>query len=384
MSKTLHIRYATDSEIFDLLMSGRQRLTESVLHELAQDRGIFYSIKETRDDLVNKLSLLCHDYNDIQSIIHKREHSRRGEKTTSITFSADLTIDQIKHAVNAYASDVNETETINSHKKGNDEFVMQVNYDDYDYSKTRLIQRHPQDATILFKKLDGRVLVQLPATEKSKDIVQAIQEKIALKNERPIETFSISLSDLNKAEDRTAFFTSLISEMDEFTPETVSNLRIASSTIPQNGEDVDDLDQDEIEDAQKEMLGVVHSVALNGDNLMTSPVYQQLKQRGFFITSITWKTKLKKDPYTKYQIYVGFENGQEGTGFRYAIRAAWAFKSGSYRKSPRHVEDKEKAHLFGVIEDTAQSVLQKLLAQLNDKIPKLLASQDASTSVEMK
>lgn len=33
---------ANDKEIYDLLTSGKQRLTENVLHELARDWGIFY------------------------------------------------------------------------------------------------------------------------------------------------------------------------------------------------------------------------------------------------------------------------------------------------------------------------------------------------------
>jgi hypothetical protein len=39
---------ATDKEIHDALMSAKQKIGEKVLLELAKDRGIFYSAKDTR------------------------------------------------------------------------------------------------------------------------------------------------------------------------------------------------------------------------------------------------------------------------------------------------------------------------------------------------
>jgi hypothetical protein len=97
---------ATDKEIYDLLMSGKQRLTESVLHELAHDRGIFYSPKISREGLIDRLALLNHDYYDVVGIIERRDHNKRGEKTTSVTLSADLSVDEIKEVVQAYRDEV--------------------------------------------------------------------------------------------------------------------------------------------------------------------------------------------------------------------------------------------------------------------------------------
>lgn len=43
MAEFLDHLSANDNDIYDLLISGKQRLTAAVLRELARDRGIFFS-----------------------------------------------------------------------------------------------------------------------------------------------------------------------------------------------------------------------------------------------------------------------------------------------------------------------------------------------------
>lgn len=68
---------ATDKEIYDALMSAKQKISEKVLLELAKDRGIFFSPKETREDLCSAISLLPHDYHDLNTLLEQREHQGR-------------------------------------------------------------------------------------------------------------------------------------------------------------------------------------------------------------------------------------------------------------------------------------------------------------------
>lgn len=351
---------ATDKEVYDLLMSGKQRLTESVLHELAHDRGIFYSTKTTRDSIVDRLSLLTHDYYDIVGIIQRREHSRRSEKTTAVTLDVELTIEEIKEAVQAYQSEARSNEKVTSHQRGSNGFVMNLEYDEIDYSRTRLIQRQRRDAGIEFDSKNGKTTVRMPATEKAKSVVANLKGKIEGIKKTEIPAEEIELTGLTKAEDRTSFFTSIISGISGYSLVTVTNLKVASGIREQYSDSVDLEEDEEDESAKQEMLAIVHSVAINGENLVASQEYQQLRQRGFFITSITWRSKQIQDPYTMIQFDVGFENAHEGKGFRYAIRCAQRLKNGEYAKNFRPVDDNDKAILFELIENTARNVLSDL------------------------
>ncbi|MCE1181060.1 MAG: hypothetical protein LWW81_01945, partial [Rhodocyclales bacterium] len=124
-----------------------------------------------------------------------------------------------------------------------------------------------------------------------------------------------------------------------------------------------DMDGDDVDEAEEKMLGVVENVALSGENLVASEMYQELKDKGFFITSITWRAKQNVHPYAIIECDAGFDDRQAGKKFRYSIHGALKFKNGAYTKHIRPVSEAEKATLLAMIEKTARTVLAQLLAE---------------------
>lgn len=356
MNDKLQQYYATDKEIYDLLMSGKQKLTESVLFELARDRGIFYSPKDTRADLVGAIAALPHDYLDVVGVIERRDHAKRGEKTTSVTLGVDLSIDEIKSVALAYQAESTASEKVTAHQRGVGGYSLNVEYDEYDYSRTRLIQRQRKEANIEFVKKDGATVIRMPATEKARLVVDNLVEKVEGIRKSAVMAQHISLVDIDDPEDRTFFFTSLISGIQGYDLDTVINLKVASGTSDDDG----DIDDDEDEEIKQEMLAVVHSVSMQGSNLVASPQYQQLKQGGFYITAITWRAKENISPYDMIQFDASFENGTEGTGFKYGVRRSSRLKNGEYAKQFRAVDEGDRAQLFELLESAARSVLAEL------------------------
>lgn len=364
MSNLLNQYCATDAEIHDMLISGKQRLTDSVLHELSRDRGIFYSPKATREILVNSLSLLTFDYADIEGIIKRRDSNQRSEKTTSLAFDVELSIDEVKEVIQEYQAEVIKTEKVTFHQKGAGGVVMNIEYDEYDYSRTRLIQRQRKDAGITIVSENGVTIVRMPATEKSKNIVRNLREKIESKKKKQLNVEEVNHLGLSGADDRTSFFTSLIASIPGYSLQTVTNLKVASSSNEDENEAIDlNEGEDDSEDAsaKAEMLAVVHSVAIHGKNLVASEHYQQLRAGGFFITAITWRSKQLQPPYDMVQFDASFEDGLAGTGFRYGVRHANRLMSGEYAKNFKAVDDPEKSILFELIETTARKTLFDLV-----------------------
>lgn len=358
MNDKLQQYCATDKEIYDLLISGKQKLTESVLLELARDRGIFYSPKDTRSDLVDAIAALPHDYLDVVGVIERRDHARRGEKTTSVTLAVDLSIDEIKSVALAYQAEAKASEKVTANQKGASGYSMNVEYDEYDYSRTRLIQRQRKEASIEFVKKDGVTVIRMPATDKARLVVDNLVGKVEGIRKAEVPAQQISLNGLDSPDDRTSFFTSLISGIQGYDLDTVINLKVASGTS-EDDDDVD-IDEDENEDVKQEMLAVVHSVSMQGSNLVASSQYQQLKQGGFYITSMTWRAKEGTSPYDMIQFDASFENGIEGTGFKYGVKRSSRLKSGEYAKQFRPVDEGDRAQLFELLESAARSVLAKL------------------------
>lgn len=355
--------YATDKDIFDLLACAKRSLTEGVLREIARERGIFFSPHDTRDDLVEAISELPFTLNELREVMGRRESSRRIEKTTSVTLDANISIDELKAVVHEYKVEVGTSEKVVSHSKGTDGLVMNVEYDDMDYSRTRLIQRQRQDATIEFFQQGGKTIVRLPASEKSKRIVEDLTGRIESRRRAPIAREAIELDADFTANERTTFFMRLISELPGHKLYGVTNLKIAPSLRPEDALDEDDLDEDVRAEASEKLLIIVRSMALSGENLIASKEYLSLKERGFYITSITWKTRQATIPYDVPHLHAEFEDGENGRSFKYSVKGAYRFQEGEYTKTARPVDDAEREGLYQLVESAARTILLDMRAK---------------------
>lgn len=359
MSEHLNQFFATDKDIFDLLASAKQKLTEGVLREIARNRGIFFSPNDTRQDLADALSLLPFTLNELLDLMDRRETMRRNEKTTTITLDAKIESDDIKAAIKEYQYEVGSTEKIDSHLKGADEVILNVEYDEMDYSRTRLIQRQRHDATIKFLQQNGKTVIRLPASEKSQRIVEDLTSRIESRRKVAVIRETIQLDSDFDADERTTFFTRLMSELPGYTLKGVTNLRISPSKSSPSGNDdeMGDDDDDEREVANREMLVIVKSMALTGENLIASEEYQSLRKRGFYITSITWRADQNSLPYDAPHLHAEFSDGEAGTGFKYSVKGIYRFQEGFHTKTARPAEDTERENLYELLEQTARKVL---------------------------
>lgn len=377
MSEYLNQFFATDKDIFDLLASAKQKLTENVLREIARERGIFYSQNDSREDLADAMSLLPFTLNELVDLMDRRETSRRNEKTTTITLDATLEADDIKAAIKEYQEEVGPTEKVNSHLKGANEVVLNVEYDEMDYSRTRLIQRQRHDATIQFVQQNGKTLVRLPASEKSQRIVENLTSRIESRRKAVVPRETIELDPDFSADERTAFFTRLMSELPGHKLKGVTNLRISpSKRSDTETDDEEDLDDDEREAASREMLVIVRSMALTGENLMASEEYQALRKRGFYITAITWRADQTSIPYDAPHLHAEFADGEAGTGFKYSVKGIYRFQEGIYTKTARPADDAEREKLYGLLEGTARKVLSE---QRKARMQPASATKEASS-----
>lgn len=348
-----HLLYcATDKEIFDVIMASRQRLTEAVLFELGRDRGIFYSPTSTRNFLAESLSLLPHDYHDITLLLNHREHAGRSEKVTSVTFPVGFTIEEIKSASQAIMTEATD-ERVVANQESSSKYNINVEYSEIDYSKNRLVQRRKKEADIEIIVSGESTTVRMPANAKGREIAAALKVKLEIARKISIDEQKIELDAYKDPAMRTLFFTRLISKLEGFKLENVPNVRV--ETFDNEADDLDETDDDgEKQIAKQEMLAVVNHVAMKGQSLLSSAEYQQLREKGFFITYIVWRSKMDHPPHTIYEFEAGFEEAKAGRGFKYAVRGAKYFDGGTYTKTLRPVPDDQKQELLSSIEAAAK------------------------------
>lgn len=362
MRRTSEHLSATDREIHDLLVSSKQRITEGVLREIARTRGIFFSASETREDLAEKLSILPHDYFDIVDIIERRQSSSRGEKTTTVTLDVAVSQEELKAVLGIYKDEKNGAEDVKFNLAGTQSAVLEIDYDEFDFSKTRLAQRQPKEARIELKITDEGVSVRMPATEKARDVLANLQDKLGQLKKKEVDATHIEVTALESAELRTKFFTTLMSKLPGYTYRTVTNVRV-SPGVKQEDDDELSLEEEAQDEINEEILSFVRSVAMSGENLAVSPEYKRLLESGYYVTAITWKAEHRASPYHMVRFDAGFENGAAGTGFRYSVRYAPRLKDGTHATTFRSFDSIEKEQHLQALEAFARQTLDALLEE---------------------
>lgn len=351
---------ATDKEIHDALMSAKQKISEKVLLELAKDRGIFFSPKDSRDDLISAISLLPHDYHDLNTLLEQREHQGRQEKLTSVTLPEALTVEEIKEVLKEYTTESPPDEKVTHHAKGNDQVVATVKYSDIDYGKTRLIQRTPKEAGIEFHIEKNKTVIRMPANDRIKGVFGKLKDKLDAKRKTEIPAIRIEIGEFESPALRTEFFTTLISDLKGFALKNVTSVKVERlRQEPEEGE-LQLEDDQESEEAKQEALALVKKVALKGETLLASEEYQSLAKKGFFITSIIWRSMLAKHPYPMIEFEAAFEEPMAGKGFKYFVRGAYNVVDKQYTKTIRPVDTEDKEKYLSIIEDTAANTIKEL------------------------
>lgn len=355
---------ATDKEIYDMLMASKQRITDTILLGFARERGIFCSPRDSREALVAYLSVLPFTFADLDIILSHRAASQRTEKRMSIRLNASVSVEEIKTVCNDYReAAVGSDEQVVTRQEGTNKYTATVNYSELDYSKTRLLQRRQKEAEIEFFIRDNETIIRMPANPKAISVVESLKRSLDARAQQAIPSEAIELSHLHTPEARTTFFTSLISKIPGYRLENVTDIKVESQLHEHI--DIDD-DEDEaeaeIEDkvAERAMLSVVENIALKGTGLLFAHEYQQLKEKGFFITSIVWKSRQLDYPHHIIEFDAGFNEPKEGKGFKYNIRGVYRNINGGHTSTLRQIPKEEKPPYFDLLERTARQVLSSL------------------------
>lgn len=360
---------ATDKEIYDALMSAKKKIDIALVLNLAKDRGIFYSPQESREALISNLSLLPHDYYDLNVMLDHRDHLGRVEKLTSVVLSAKLTIGDIQEVAKEYVGTSTTDELATSHSVGMNQYVVNVCYSEVDHSKTRLVQRIQKEAKIEFQVEDGRTIIRMPANEKAKEIVEKLKQRLEEKQKAAIPVDLIEIGEFTTSEARTEFFTLLISQLNGFKLSNVTSVKVEPIKQAPGGLELDpeEDDDDEREAADEDALALIQNVALRGGALLSSEEYQSLVKKGFFITEITWQSTTISAPNQKVEFSAAFDEPTSGKGFKYAVRGVYNFSGGEYTKTMRPVKDERRQVLVYLLEQSASNALAVVREKLKVK-----------------
>lgn len=359
MTDRIPFLYATDKDIFDLLMSSKRKMSESVLHGLAISRGIIYSRKTKRDRLASDISVLPHDYLSISKLIERREQHSRHEKRAYVDVPVALTHEEINQTIQEYKNEVQGSEVVTIQQRRAHDVYVNIAYDEIDYSKTRLIQRQRRDAGIEFVIGENRTTIRMPATEKARAIVEKLAHHVSKIKLQDLRRNDLSLNGLS-ADQRTSFFMQMMQSIAGYQLQTVVSIKCASDDeeIAEGFE----LDIEKERPVESEIVSKINSVALSGMNLLQSEEYQTLRRNGFFITAVTWRALQKDKPQDLLQFDVSFDNPREGNGFRFGVRIARRLADGALTSDFKPLDIIRQPSLWSLVERASSDVIKSILS----------------------
>lgn len=313
-----------------------------------------------REDIAAAISLLPHDYYSLVKMIDLREYSRRNEKMTSVQIPVELTKEEIIEITKDYISSRPDDEKASVQARRVKDVYLNVEYNEYDYSRTRLIQRQKHDAGIEFISEANYLTIRMPATEKASSIVRDLKERIEQKKKLSLDSRVIDVSNFS-SDERTRFFIYVMRNIVGYPLETVVSLKVASSL--DRAADVDSEPNEEDDGAQDEILFIVNNVALSGTNLLASDQYQTLREKGFFITAITWQSVQTEHPNDKMQFTAEFDEALEGVGFRYNVRISKHIAADRHAKHFSALEESRKPSLWRLLEASSWMAVNTIIQE---------------------
>lgn len=355
--------YATDKDIYDLLLSSKLKLTDKIIREFALERGIIFSPEDDKRYMAENLSITLFSYHDIKFLIEKGTINSRQEKLTSTTIKetkdSEITLLECKKLLNQMNSQMSSyEESIVSHINKNNELDVTVQYIDIDYSKTALLQKQKKQFKINISKKNNELRLLAPANDKSNEIISKLKEAIEETTKTTLNVEKIDLQPLYEKKLLSDFFVKLITSIPNNQLDNVTNLRVSNTSKTETSDMNFDDENEDIESAKA--LGMVNDILMKGSNLVSSDEYQTLRERGYIITSISWETKEKKDLYNKLSFSAEFD--KENKTFKFLPKGFYNNKNGTYTKSLKPLEDHTKIELCNLIEQVAKSTINKLLS----------------------
>jgi hypothetical protein len=314
--------YLDDQDVEDILMN--PRISERSLIRLAQSRGIFVNPKESRESLVRYLSRMPLDWASLQELSAQLDKPEREQKRAVTRVQLDPGIPAIEAALEAIkverGGSRREEFKIERIDGG---FIFRGDYLSIDHSKSKAFQRQRNEFAVEVEISDGKTTIQFTHDDRAREVVDELIAKLKGPAGSEIEE-AIILTGIKDPALRTDFFLKLRRLMTGFRPLDVLDIKVDCRTEADDEIEEDDDQDEEAKDERKEaeVKSMVKSAALHGQGLLTSELYQTLRESGYFVHRIIWTSIDNAGDGRLMEFEAGFENPILATKFNYDLKKA--------------------------------------------------------------
>ncbi len=357
--------YPTEMDLYDAFISNHQKVTNNYLITLLRDKGILVSNDCSREFLVGYVSQLNFDYLEFKNISNYLTPSSRSEKTTSEIIETEINDDEILQGFD------NLKEARGSHNEnynivlleGANTTRIEIFYEEVDHSKTRVIQKVTKEGFIDIVKTDKGIKIRHTSNDRVARIKDSFIKQIAENKDDKIEPIRISFSGIADLKYQTIFFTSLLKYIKGLTPETVVKISLSRDDITPLDLDIDDAEKEDLEDNMRQCI---RKARFDGESLLETDIYQELKQKGYYLTSMRWISLENLNNPRKFEFEASFVDRGYAIVFEYSLKGVYNFKKEKYTNLITKIPEDEKKNLISRFETAANQVYTKIINEIKE------------------
>ncbi|WP_395738360.1 hypothetical protein [Prosthecobacter sp.] len=371
MSKVARISryFADDKDICDLISQGA--VTSSKLTEVLRQRGTFVSSETSKENLITYFQRLQFSWPQLADFLEILDRPEREDRFTNCRIDASskaLTIDATITAMEKVKAErgakYNEIYKIN--KIDDKSAVLTVEYVEADFSKTRLRQKDEKTLNFRVDITKTGIQVRHQAAGRGHEIMNDVEQHLQPSDDSPPPTRREIIVTGLGSEQRSKFFIELARGIEGYNLSDQHGLRVDKPK-----DDVNEDDDDDTDNPHLEKQGRVNRAVLEGDSLLSSAEYQDYSKRGYSVSRLGWIAEAENKTLGIVEFSAEFQNGPDGTGFKYGVLGKWDVKKdGELAKTRRAVTPAEKNRLLKLIEESAYRALDKVSSEKLELPPK--------------
>lgn len=310
--------YFNDKDIADVLAN--PRFSDRALLKLAQGSGIIFNPSEHKSFLVSYLSRMPFDWRRLQEVAKQLERPEKEERRGATRLDRKITSDELETAIEAVkATRSGNREDFKIDKVG-DLYRIRGKFIEIDHSKTKALQREEKDYAIEIDPSSAQPSIQFTHNPKAREFVSDLIKQLKPEPDSEIES-PIDLGAIKDPAMRTEFFLKLRRLMPGFRQIDVQDIKVDRRVEePVESDAENDEADDTDEQAQEEAKAMVKSAAFQGHSLLSSELYQKMREMGYYVYRMQWSSIETDSSDRLMEFEAGFENPILANSFHYDVK----------------------------------------------------------------
>ncbi len=357
--------YFNDKDIADVLSN--PRFSDRALLKLAQGSGIVCNPEEHKSFLVAYLSRMPFDWRRLQEVAKQLERPEKEERRGATRLDRKVSSEEIESAIEAVkAYRAAKREEFKVEKVG-DHFVVRGKFIEIDHSRSKALQREEKEYAIEIDPKSDQPSIQFTANAKAREFVADLIKQLKPEPDAEIES-PIDLGSIKDPAKRTEFFLKLRKLMPGFRQIDVQDIKVDRRVEePGESDTKDDDSEDTDEQAQEEAKAMVKSAAFQGHSLLSSELYQKMRDMGYYVYRMQWSSIETESSGRLMEFEAGFENPILANSFHYDVkRVVPNEKDKTAGLTQLEVTNRERDRVRRILVDAAYKALEEIRNSITD------------------